>query len=236
MPIRPVVAAVVALTSVNPKTLFFTRTGMTVPSTTRSKPSSSTAAQHSGATQRGLPTLGAPLVIVVPGIRSPLWSGRLREVHRGHAPSRFPPSCPRLRVVRASSCNLESRYPFLSAAAPRYTPASTQRHANGFHAATRRGNDSVADLGSDSRTCQTRQLEKASACRVTHIIDRTSRAPDEPARDSAARAGHRHTCRWSNESMRQVTALGVKAVARILNSAASRRSAKQVFRSAELIP
>src|SRR6185369_5776229 len=81
MPIRPVVAAVVALTSVKPKTLFFTRTGMTVPSTTRSKPSSRTAAQHSGATQRELPTLVAPLVIVVPVLRNPLWSGRLRVVH-----------------------------------------------------------------------------------------------------------------------------------------------------------
>ena len=82
MPIRPVVATVVALTSVKPKTLFFTRTGITVPNTTRSKPSSSTAAQHSGATQRELPTLVAPLVTIVPGRRNPLWSRRLRGTGR----------------------------------------------------------------------------------------------------------------------------------------------------------
>ena len=28
----------------------------------------------------------APLVIVVPVLRNPLWSGRLRVVHRGNAP------------------------------------------------------------------------------------------------------------------------------------------------------
>ena len=73
MPMRPVVATVVALTSVKPKTLLFTRTGMTVPRTTRSKPSSSTAAQHSGTTQRELRTRVAPewLPVIVSSLVPP---------------------------------------------------------------------------------------------------------------------------------------------------------------------
>src|SRR4029453_18581471 len=51
MPINPVVAIAVAVGGVIPKTLSSSRTGITVPRTTRSKPSSSTAAQHSGSTQ-----------------------------------------------------------------------------------------------------------------------------------------------------------------------------------------
>src|SRR3954451_15421006 len=51
IPIRPVVAAAVAPAGVMSQTLSRKRTGMTVPSTTRSKPSSRTADQHRGVTQ-----------------------------------------------------------------------------------------------------------------------------------------------------------------------------------------
>jgi hypothetical protein len=65
--------------------------------------------------------------------------------------------------------NLESRYPFLSAAAPRYSPASTQRHADGCDAAVRRGNDRVADLGRrPTNLPQTRQLREGAASAESH--------------------------------------------------------------------
>src|SRR3954453_19687959 len=75
IPSSPVVAIAVAVGGVIPKTLPFNKTGIAVPSTTRSNPSSSTAAQHSGRTPRRFPSLVVSVAIVVPSSRGVVSDG-----------------------------------------------------------------------------------------------------------------------------------------------------------------